>query len=116
MVSPGGIGEVDSGLLGVKFRKKEASEMDGACSGDSLQSTDLYGEGRKDIPLAFCLLSDGSFDVRGNYPIFLDGGAVGANDELLRGRCEVRQTTDGEVFVIQIRVIVNSVIGLANSL
>ena len=41
-----------------------------------------------------------------------DGGGVGAEDEFLRGGCEVCETGDGEVLVVEVWVGVEDVVGL----
>lgn len=49
---------------------------------------------------------------RATHTLLLDGGAVAAKHELLRGRGEVGKTCDGEVLVVEIRVVPETVIGL----
>lgn len=46
------------------------------------------------------------------YPFFFDGGAVRAYDELLSCCCEIGQTADGEIFVVDSGIIVDGVISL----
>ena len=88
VVGPGWRGEVEGGLFGMKARKEETSQVDGACAGDGLKRADA---------------------------IFADGRTVGAHDELLGGGDDICQALDGEVFVER-RFIVDVFAGLSISL
>lgn len=46
------------------------------------------------------------------YPFLFDGGAVRADDELLSCCCEIGQTADGEIFVVESGIVVDGVISL----
>jgi hypothetical protein len=52
-------------------------------------------------------------ELGSTYPFLANRGAISADDELLRGRGEVGQPADGEVFVIHAGVVVDGVISLA---
>lgn len=49
---------------------------------------------------------------RDTYALFADGCAVCADNQLLCGGGEVGETANGEVFVVQAGVVVDSVVGL----
>lgn len=49
---------------------------------------------------------------RGAYTLLLDGGAVPAQDELLGSRCEVWETSNGQILVVEIRVAAQDLVGL----
>ena len=72
VVGPGWRGEVEGGLVGMKARQEETSQVDGARAGDGLKRADA---------------------------VFADGRTVGAHDELLGGGDDICQALDGEVFV-----------------
>lgn len=65
-------------------------------------------EYRDEISLCLCVC--GLFGW--TYPFFCDGEAVRAHDELLSCCCEIGQTADGEIFVVDSGIIVDGVIGL----
>ena len=51
-------------------------------------------------------------DGEGPYPLLFYGGAVGAEDQFLRGAGEVGEAGNGEVFVVKIRVFAEDLVGL----
>ena len=50
---------------------------------------------------------------RAAYSLLLEGRAVAAKDELLGGRCEVRQTGNGQVLVVEVGVFAEDLVGLS---
>lgn len=50
---------------------------------------------------------------RATHALFLEGGAVGAEDKLLRGRGEVSQAGDGQVLVVEVGVVAEDLVGLS---
>lgn len=75
--------------------------MYSARAGDGLQAGDLW----------VCELE--SWPWRGGtHPLLLEGGAVCTEDQLLRSCRELCQTGNGQVLVIQIRVLAEEVVGL----
>lgn len=48
----------------------------------------------------------------GTYALLFDGGAVGADDQLLGGAGEVGETCDGKVFMVEVRIIAEDLVGL----
>ena len=53
--------------------------------------------------------------VIGTYSLVFDCGAVGAYNEFLGGGGEIGQAADGEVFVVEIGIIVDGVVGLLHN-
>jgi hypothetical protein len=47
------------------------------------------------------------------HSLFLDGGAVTTKDELLRRRCEVSQAGNGQILVVEVRVLAEDLVGLS---
>lgn len=70
--------------------------MDSTGAGNSLERHNLH---RAYSAQAYRILN---LEV---YPLVLYGGAVGSEDELLRCRGEVGKTGDGQIFVIELRVL-----------
>ena len=50
------------------------------------------------------------------YPFLSDGGRIRADDEFLRRGGELGQAADGEIFVVEGRVVVDGIVGLLLSL
>jgi hypothetical protein len=50
---------------------------------------------------------------RAAYSLLLDGRAVAAEDELLGSSCEVRQTGNGQVLVVEVGVLAEDLVGLS---
>lgn len=50
------------------------------------------------------------------HALLLEGGAVGAEDEFLRGRSEVGQACNGQVLVVEVGVVTEPVVGLGEEL
>lgn len=48
------------------------------------------------------------------YPFLSDGGAASADDELLGSCCEAGETANGKVFMVEVGVVVNGIIGLSS--
>jgi hypothetical protein len=46
------------------------------------------------------------------YALLLDSGAVTTEDKLLRGGCEVCETGDGQVLVVEVGVVAEDLVGL----
>lgn len=46
------------------------------------------------------------------YALFLDGGAVTTKHELLRGRRELGQAGNGQILVVEVGVIAQTLVGL----
>ena len=46
------------------------------------------------------------------HSFLLDGEAVTTENELLRRFCELRQTSDGQVLVVEVRIIAKDIISL----
>jgi hypothetical protein len=51
---------------------------------------------------------------RATHSLFLDGGAVTAEDKLLGGCCEVWQAGNGQVLVVEVGVLAEDLVGLAS--
>jgi hypothetical protein len=49
------------------------------------------------------------------HALLLQGGAVCSENELLGGAREVRKTGDGEVLVVEVRVIAQDLVGLRDA-
>lgn len=49
----------------------------------------------------------------GTYTAFFYGGGVGAQDELLSGGSEFSKTSNGQVFVVEIGILTDDVVGLS---
>ena len=49
---------------------------------------------------------------RATHSLFLDGGAVTTKDKLLGSCCEVRQTDNGQVLVVEVGIIAEDLVGL----
>ena len=111
VIGPCRVGEVDGGLLGVELGQEETAQMDSAGSRNGLQGTDLRaGETLVfGAPLSYLGRADG---LGSTYPFLANRGAIAADDELLCCRGETGQTADGEVLVVEGRVVVNGVISL----
>lgn len=69
----------------VESDEEESTEMHCTCAGDGLE--------------------------RGDAPI-LNGGRLSAEDQLLRRGSEVGKTSNWEVFVVQLGILANDVVGL----
>lgn len=106
VVGPGRAGEVDLGLglLRVEFGQEEGAQMDGSSAGDGLEGCDLYST----------ILVDAPYRLTGGeaYSVLADGWTVGPDHELLGGGGVIGQTLDGEIFMVEIGVIANEVVGL----
>ena len=55
-------------------------------------------------------------ELGSTYPFLANRGAISADDELLCGRGEVGQPTDGEIFVVHAGVVMDGVISLEEEL
>lgn len=74
-------------------------------AGDGLQAGDLCGGGGE-------LESMHGGDV--SHALLLDCGAVGAQDQLLGRRGEVGKACDGQVLVVEVGVVAESLVGLGD--
>ena len=79
--------------------------MHSAGAGDCLQTGDLR-------TVSYVSRHGGERDA---YSLLLEGRAVAAKDELLGGRCEVRQTGNGQVLVVEVGVFAEDLVGLSES-
>ena len=59
MIGPGGVGEVDRGLLRVEFGEEEAAQVDSASARDGLQGTNLDCGDTSALALYFVFLLKG---------------------------------------------------------
>lgn len=54
--------------------------------------------------------------MTGTYALLFYGGAVGAEDQFLGCAGEVGETGDGEVFVVEVGVVAEDLVGLWNTI
>lgn len=103
MVGPCRVREVGGPLaLGlVELGEEEGTQVDGTSARDGLQAGDLCGVSSSHDVMEGC-----------PHPLLLDGGAVTTEHELLGGGCELGETSDREVLVVEIGVVAQSVVGL----
>jgi hypothetical protein len=77
----------------------------GTCAGDGLEASNLMTHS----------VSGGNYPSSVGYyahPLLFESWAVSAQDELLRGGCEVCQTGNGQVLVVEVGVVAEDLVGL----
>ena len=113
VIGPGGGGKVDSLRRGtwIEAGEEEGAQVDGTSARDGLEGNHLR------IARSISLMAGGvERTTTVTNPFVLDDRASRANNELLSGRSEVREASDGKIFMVEVRVSPEDLIGLQRKL